>query len=109
ERLSARLGDTLSYMYIASSVLKRSEDDGRPAEDLQLVHWAARDMIYRLQEQLHGLLRNFPNRFVAGVLRVLVFPTGRRYSAPSDACGNAVAELLSTPSGTRKRLTAGIY
>lgn len=109
ERLSARLGDMLSYMYIASSVLKRFEDDGRPEEDLQLVHWAARDMIYRLQEQLHGLLRNFPNRFVAGVLRVLVFPTGRRYSAPSDACGNAVAELLSTPSSTRTRLTAGIY
>lgn len=109
ERLSARLGDMLSYMYIASSVLKRFENDGRPEEDLQLVHWAARDMIYRLQEQLHGLLRNFPNRFVAGVLRVLVFPTGRRYSAPSDACGNAVAELLSTPSAARARLTAGIY
>lgn len=109
EKLSARLGDMLSYLYIASAVLKHFHDHGRPAEDLPFVHWAARDMIYRLQEQLHGLLRNFPNRFVAGVLRFLVFPTGRRYSAPSDQCGKEVAENIITPGGPRDRLTAGIY
>ncbi|HET9679310.1 MAG TPA: acyl-CoA dehydrogenase [Gammaproteobacteria bacterium] len=109
EKLSARLGDMLSYLYIASSVLKRFHDQGRKPEDLPLVHWAARDMIYRLQEQLHGLLRNFPNRFVAGVLRILVFPTGRRYSAPSDQCGKDVVELMITPGAARDRLTHGTY
>ncbi len=109
ERISARLGDMLSYMYIASSVLKRFEDQGRPAEDLPLVEWACRDLIYKLQEQLHSLLRNFPNRPVAAVLRALVFPTGRTYSAPSDALGSRVAELLTEPGPPRDRLTAGCY
>jgi acyl-CoA dehydrogenase len=108
EKTSARLGDMLSYLYIASAVLKRWEDQGRPPEDLPLVHWACRTMIYRLQEQLHGLLRNF-NPVVAGVLRALVFPTGRRYSAPSDATGRDIAELLINDTRARDRLCAGIY
>src|SRR3546814_18469378 len=40
ERLSARLGDILSQMYLASAVLKRFEDDGRQAADAPLAHWS---------------------------------------------------------------------
>ena len=109
EKLSARLGDMLSYMYIASAVLKRFEDQNRPAEDLPLVEWACRDALYRLQEQMHGFLRNFPNRAVAGVLRFLIFPRGRTYSAPSDELGHEIAELISTPSAARARLTRNTY
>ncbi|MDX1442200.1 MAG: acyl-CoA dehydrogenase [Gammaproteobacteria bacterium] len=109
EKISARLGDMLSYMYIASCALKRFEDQGRPEDDLPFVEWVCRDMIYRLQEQLHGLLRNFPNRPMAALLRMLVFPTGRRYSAPSDKLGNRLNELLINPSSSRDRLTSGVY
>ncbi len=109
EKLSARLGDMLSYMYIASAVLKRYEDQGRQTEDLPLVEWACRQALYQLQEQMHGFLRNFPNRFVAGVLRFLIFPRGRTYSAPSDRLGHAIAELMSTPSAARVRLTHNVY
>ena len=109
EKVSARLGDMLSYLYIASAVLKRWEDDGRPTEDLPLVHWACRTMLYNLQERLHSLLRNFPNPVVGGLLRVLVFPMGRKYSAPSDATGHEIAELLIGNSRARERLCAGIY
>jgi len=109
EKLSARLGDMLSYMYIASAVLKRFEDQNRPAEDLPLVEWACRDALYRLQESMHGFLRNFPNRFVSGVLRFLIFPRGRLYSAPSDELAHQIAELISTPSAARERLTRNTY
>ncbi|HEV7165380.1 MAG TPA: acyl-CoA dehydrogenase [Gammaproteobacteria bacterium] len=109
EKLSARLGDMLSYMYIASAVLKRFEDQNRPPEDLPLVEWACRDALYRLQEQMHGFLRNFPNRPVAGVLRFLIFPRGRMYSAPSDELGHEIAELICTPGPTRARLTRNTY
>ncbi|MCQ4051941.1 DUF1974 domain-containing protein, partial [Klebsiella pneumoniae] len=27
---------------------------------------------------------NFPNRLVAGVMRLVIFPTGRHHHAPSD-------------------------
>ncbi|HKT32062.1 MAG TPA: acyl-CoA dehydrogenase [Gammaproteobacteria bacterium] len=109
EKLSARLGDMLSYMYIACAVLKRFEDQGRQTEDLPLVEWACRQTLYHLQEQMHGFLRNFPNRTVAGVLRFLIFTRGRMYSAPSDACGHEIAKRISTPGGTRERLTRNTY
>jgi len=109
EKLSARLGDMLSYMYIASAVLKRYEDQGRPPEDLPLVEYACRDALYRLQESMHSFLRNFPNRSVAWVLRFLIFPRGRMYSAPSDEMGHQIAELISLPGASRERLTRNTY
>jgi len=109
EKLSARLGDMLSYLYIASAALKRFEDQNRPAEDLPLVEYACRDALYRFQESMHGFLRNFPNRFVAVVLRALIFPRGRSYSAPSDQLGHEIAELISMPGSARDRLTRNTY
>jgi acyl-CoA dehydrogenase len=109
ELLSARLGDVLSALYLASMVLKHYENEGRQAEDLPLVEWACRDLLYDAQEKLHGLLRNFPNRIAAAALRFFIFPRGRTYSAPSDALGRAVVELVSQPCATRERLCAGIY
>ena len=47
ERLSARLGDILSQLYLASAALKRYEDDGRPTDELPLVHWALHDALAR--------------------------------------------------------------
>jgi acyl-CoA dehydrogenase len=109
ELISARLGDILSYLYLASMVLKHFEDQNEPAEDLPLVEWACRTLLYKTQEQFHGLLRNFPNRWVAAILRFFIFPRGRTYSAPSDALGQQIAELVINPSPTRERLAAGTY
>jgi acyl-CoA dehydrogenase len=109
ELLSARLGDILSYLYLASMVLKHYEDDGAPAEDLPLVEWSCRVLLYKTQEQLHGLLRNFPNRWVAALLRLAVFPRGRTYSAPSDELGQQIAELLINPTAVRERLADFAY
>jgi acyl-CoA dehydrogenase len=109
ENLSARLGDVLSAMYLASMVLKHHENQGRPAEDLPLVEWACRNLLYHAQEQLHGFLRNFPNRLLATAMRAIVFPRGRHYSAPSDRLGRQVAERLTQPSATRQRLGEYIY
>ncbi len=109
EALSARLGDMLSYMYLASSVLKRFEDQGRPAADLPIVEYACRDLLYRCQDTMHEFLRNFPNRVVAFFLRLLVFPIGRTYYAPSDMRAHKVAALVLSPTESRERLINGIY
>ncbi len=109
ELLSARLGDVLASLYMASMVLKHYDNQGRHAADLPLVEWACRHLLYRAQEQLHGFLRNFPVRWVAWILRALVFPRGRTYSSPADELGQEMVELLISPSETRKRLCAGIY
>jgi acyl-CoA dehydrogenase len=109
ELLSARLGDVLSYLYLASMVLKHYRDQGEPVDDLPLVEWSCRMLLYRAQEQLHSLLRNFPNRPVALLLRLLIFPRGRTYSSPADALGLKIVEALINPTPTRARLAGCAY
>ncbi len=109
ETLSARLGDVLSYMYLASMVLKHHENQGRQQDDLPLIEWACRSLLYQAQEQLHLFLRNFPNRSLALFMRLCIFPRGLAYSPPSDRLGHAIGDLVMNPSGTRDRLSAHIY
>lgn len=109
EKISARLGDVLSQMYLCSAALKRFEDDGRPAEDFPLLHWAMQDALYNIQQAFAGVIQNFPNVLVRGMLSVLIFPLGKRLSPPSDRLGHEVASLLMQPSAARDRLTRGMY
>ncbi|WP_310607021.1 acyl-CoA dehydrogenase FadE [Buttiauxella brennerae] len=109
ERISARLGDILSQLYLASSVLKRYDDEGRNEADLPLVHWGVQDALYQAEQAIDDLLRNFPNAFVAGMLRVVIFPLGRRYDAPSDKLDHKLAKIMQIPSATRSRIGRGQY
>jgi acyl-CoA dehydrogenase len=109
EKLSARLGDVLSNLYIASAMLKRYEDLGRPATDQPLLAWAFHDCCYRMQNALDGVLRNFPIRPAAWLLYFLVFPFGRREVPPSDRLGHRVAAILCTPNEARNRLAEWTY
>lgn len=110
ERLSARLGDILSMLYLCSATLKRFEDDGRPPADLPLLHWSMQDAIYRMQQAFDEFLDNFPaNGVLVWVMRKFVFPLGKRCSPPTDALGHEVASLMLAPGEARDRLTAGIY
>jgi acyl-CoA dehydrogenase len=109
ESLSARLGDVLSCMYLASMVLKHHENQGRPPADQPIVEWACRTLLYRAQEQLHGFLRNFPIRWLARLMRLLIFPRGLTYSAASDRLGADIVDVVMTPSEARDRLCLGVY
>jgi len=109
ERLSARLGDVLSEMYLTSAVLKQFEDDGRPDEDLPLLQWACENSFYRMQESLRLLIRNLPFRPLAWILRVVLFPSGYPYTEPDDRMSHRAADMLLTPSEGRDRLTRGIF
>jgi acyl-CoA dehydrogenase len=109
ELLSARLGDVLSSMYLASTVLKHFENQGRRATDLPLVEWSIRTLMYQAQESLHAFLQNLPNRWAAAALRIFIFPRGRTFSAPSDELAQKVVELVTTPGEARERLSQQAY
>ncbi|WP_049621905.1 acyl-CoA dehydrogenase [Frateuria defendens] len=109
EKLSARLGDVLSYLYIASSMLKRYEDTDRPEADRPFLAWGFHQCMWLTQNALDGAIRNFPVRPVAWLLRALVFPFGRREVPPSDRLGRRVAALLTAPNEARERLTEWVY
>ncbi len=109
EKLSARLGDVLSELYLASAVLKKFHDEGQNEGDEALFHWAMQSCCYRAQEALLGVLDNFPNRIFSGLLRICSFPLGRRYKQPNDRLGHEVAKLLISQNATRDRLCRGAY
>src|SRR5262249_54195834 len=88
EKLSARLGDVLSYLYLCSATLKRYEDEGRQAADAPLMHWAIWDAMFKAQNALEGVISNFPNRVISAIMRRAVFPLGRPYVVPSDQLGH---------------------
>lgn len=109
ERISARLGDILSQLYLASATLKRYEDEGRQEEDLPLVHWGVQDCLYQAEKAIDDLLRNFPHRLIAGLIRFIVLPWGRVHNPPSDRLDSQLAQLVQLPCATRSRLGRGQY
>ncbi|MBO2569422.1 acyl-CoA dehydrogenase FadE [Shewanella algae] len=108
ERISARLGDLLSQLYLASATLKRYQDEGRQSEDLPLVQWAVEDALYKLQSSLDDLLDNFPAG-LGGMLRLVLFPFGRPLKRPSDVLDHKVAKIMQTPCASRDRLGKGQF
>jgi acyl-CoA dehydrogenase len=109
EKLSGRLADILSNLYLVSAVIKQFEDRGRPAEELPLVEWACAESFRVIESAFAEFFRNFPNRPVAWLLRLAAFPLGIRPAGPSDRLGHRVAALLMEPSAVRDRLSAGIF
>ncbi len=109
ETVTGRLGDILSQLFILSAVLKRFEDEGRPAADLPFVHWAARDALARADTALREVIANHPSRIAAIALRLLVRPFGGRFAAPGDRAAAAVAQLVQSHGPARDRLLAGSW
>jgi len=109
EKISARLGDVLSMMYLVSATLKRYEDQGRIQEDLPLLHWSVRDALWQAQQAIDALYANFPIKPLRWLLRWAVFPLGTPFRPPKDKHNRDSARLALAPGAARDRLTAGMY
>jgi len=109
EKISGRLGDVLSMMYLVSATLKRYEDQGRIKADLPLVRWAVRDALYRAQQAIDGILSNFPVKALATLLRWTIFPLGTPFRPPLDSRNHECARIALEPGAARERLTAGMF
>ena len=109
QKLTGRLADALSEIYLTACVLKRFEDDGRPEADRAIVAFAAANGLHRFEEALRGTVENFPNPAVRALLRVIVFPFGRHYYPASDALGSRIVRSVLAPGEVRDRLTRDIY
>ena len=105
EKMSARLGDVLSNLYMASAVLQRFHQDGEPEEDLALVHWSCYDLFYDCEQAIAGVIDNFPIRWARMVLKVIMQPFGLKRYKPSDNLGHQIAKALTTPGEMRKRIS----
>lgn len=109
ESLSARLGDALSNLYLASAALKRYTDEGRQTADRPLLEWAVRDCLFTTQTRLFEVYDNFPNRWLGRLLRILLFPPGTTYRPVNDALLQRAANVVLRWGSARERLTEGLY
>ncbi|HEV8095323.1 MAG TPA: acyl-CoA dehydrogenase, partial [Burkholderiales bacterium] len=109
EKISGRLGDVLSMLYLVSATLKHYEDQGRQKEDIPLIRWVVRDLLYTAQEAIDQILSNFPIKSVATLLRWTIFPLGMSFRPPLDSRNHECARIVLEPGATRDRLTAGTF
>lgn len=109
EKISGRLADVLSNMYVISAVLKHYEDQGSHKEDLALVKWACEDALFTIQTALKGIMKNLPLPFIGALVNFVIFPLTKPYQRPSDKLGHKVARITLTPSKTLDRLSDGIF
>ena len=109
EMISARFGDILSELYLASAALKRWNDEGRQEADFPLLEYCLESSFATIEARFDELLGNFPVRPVAWLLRFFIQPFGRRGRGPSDHVTDACSDLITTPSAARDRLTVDLY
>ncbi len=109
QKITGRMADALSELYLLSCVLKRYEDDGKPANDRHFVELAARNGLHRFQEAMAGTIDNFPVSWARPLMRVVVFPLGRRFKPADDRLGSTCVRLACEPGDVRDRLTRYIF
>jgi hypothetical protein len=109
EKLSGRLADALSNMYVMSAALKHYENQGSHREDLVLLKWVCEDSLYNIQTALKGIMKNLPVPFVGRLCNFIIFPFTKPYHRPSDSTGHSVARKILSPGATLDRLSAGVF
>jgi alkylation response protein AidB-like acyl-CoA dehydrogenase len=109
ERLSSRLGDVLSNLYLASAVLKYYRDNGSQQEDLPYVDWNIQLAMYNCQLALSEFFENLPNKPIAWLLKLVVFPFGRRYRLPDDSLEHQMVQTMFTDNELRDRISRHMY
>jgi hypothetical protein len=116
ERLSASLGDVLSYLYMGSAVLKyyvdqqsqeKSHED-MPAES-QYMHWSLSWCLVHIQEALYDGCRYLRMPFIGWVIKRMIFPWGRPYTMAKEEIEHQMVHKMMTPSSFRERLTQHTY
>jgi acyl-CoA dehydrogenase len=109
QKLTGRLADALSELYLLSCTLKRFEDDGRQPEDLALLQLAMDNGLYRFEVALKGAIDNFPVAPARIAMRWLVYPYGAHNKPAPDRLGHKVVRQLLVPGAFRDRLTREIF
>lgn len=109
EKISGRLADALSNMYVMSAALKHYENQGSHKEDLVLLRWVCQDSLFNIQTALKGILKNLPVPFIGALCNFIIFPLTKPYHRPGDTLGHQLAKLTLTPSEALDRLSTGIF
>ena len=106
ERLTSRYSDVLSWLYLATTVLKRYEEDGKRTEDFPFVAWCVEYALSQIQTAFLGLFKNMGPLFFFVRLLTQINPVA---SYPKDSLSSKIAQIMQQPGEQRDRLTHGLY
>lgn len=109
ERVSARLADGMSYLYMAMAALRNVElNQDHPDEQVH-AQWAVAYCFYHAQKSLIALCHNFPSKLLGFVARLIAFPFGQTMKYPTDKLDQKLARLMTNNNHYRDRLKKYIY
>lgn len=109
ERLSGRLADVLSQLFLASAVIKYYHDFGDKKHDLPHLRWCVQIALFRIQDAFCDFFKNFKYKIGASLLQFLIFPYGLPYAKPKDSLEHHLVSIMLENSDFRDRLTTGCY
>jgi len=107
ETISARLGDMLSYLFMASAVMKQYADQAYEDALSTHVDWSMQFCLFECQEAAFAIINNLPSRILRIGLRLLLFPLGRAYRPVSDTRAQDLVRAMTSESKARRWLTKG--
>lgn len=112
EKLSGRFADILSWLYLATSALRKFEAEGSPKEDLPFVKWINQHALAEINRSFLGIYRNLPVPLLGAAFRGPIAWLARLNPIarpPSDKLGRQVASAMQKQGAARNRLTAGMF
>ncbi len=126
-----RLGDVMSYNYMAACALSEFETKGRPDDERDLLDWSVQYCLHKAEEAFDDFLTNYPQKkmkydVIEGVtdksgkksvlmsefMRASIFPFYQirpRSWKPNDVLEHRIAASITRPGVVRDKLTSGIY
>ena len=109
ERLSARLADGMSYLYLAMAALRYAQQHDESADQRMHAKWAVTYCFYHAQKSMIAFCRNLPSKLIGTVVRCAVFPFGQSMRYPSDKLDHQLAQLMTQNNEYRNDMLASVY
>jgi acyl-CoA dehydrogenase len=109
ERLSARLADGMSYLYMAMAALRQCQQHEENADQQLHAKWAVSYCFYHAQKSLIAFCHNFPVRSLGFIIRLLAFPWGQSMRYPSDKLGHKLSQSMTQNNLYRTTMIKSIY
>ncbi|KTC87088.1 acyl-CoA dehydrogenase [Legionella brunensis] len=109
ERLSARLADGMSYLYMAMAALRHYQKNDVHADQKLHAKWAVGYCFYHAQKAMIAFCQNFPSRPLGLLVRLIAFPFGQTMRYPSDRLDHQLAQLMMSNNHYRDGIKKLIY
>lgn len=109
ERISARLADGMSYLYMASAVLHFAKDIEKNDDARIHAQWSANYCFAKAQQAMIDLCANYPSKILGKLVSFLINPLGQTMRFADDKLDNRLAIMMMKNNEYRNLLKQSLY